>query len=336
MKNKITLVVCAIVLLLTTAHNVFAAGKDVKLLKIGHNQSTQHSCHAALEEFKRVLETESSGSITVELYPNAILGDDASMLEQVALGTLHSCLLLAGPYYVSDIDGRGNIEELPYLFEDINAARAGYDGAFGEYVKSELIEPLLNIKVVDFWESGFRNFTNNVRPIYKPEDMAGIKFRIPDSEIRRWAFEGYHAIGVPMSWSEVYTGLQQGTIQGQENPIAVAYANNLAEVQKYLSISNYVYCTSMLIMNPDFYNGLSEEEIKALNIAAEAGCRVQRELNDKNEEMMIQELQKGGMEINYVDFNAFKAASKHAWDKFVEKYGSELIELAAGQPYVKK
>ena len=325
--------VCTFTIVMMCCHWAEAAPKIT--LKVGHNQSASHSCHIALEEFKRVLEAETNGNIMVELYPNGILGDDASMLEQVALGSLHSCLLLAGPYYVSDIDGRGNIEELPYLFDDVEAARAGYDGEFGEYVRTELIEPLLHVKVLDFWESGFRNFTNNIRPIYTPQDMAGIKFRVPDSEIRKWTFEAYNATGVPMSWSEVYTGLQQGTIDGQENPIAVVYANNLSEVQKYLSISNYVYCTSMLIMNPSFYKKFNESEIAALNKAAEAGCKVQRSLNDQEEERMIKELEQAGMKVNVVDYEAFRNASKQAWDKFVEKYGPELIERATGKPYSK-
>jgi len=295
---------------------------------IGHNQNESHPLHLALLEFEKEVEEKSNGTLQIDLYPNGTLGDNAQMIDQVSLGSSKAAFILGGPIFAADIDGRGNIEELPFLFSDINEARAAYDGAFGDYCISEIIEPCLNIKVLGFWENGFRQFTNDIRPINVPADMADIKFRVPSSIVREWTFDALNASAIPMAWTEVFTALQQRTIDGQENPMSVICSSSLWEVQDYLSIGNYMYNTGMLIINPAFWDTLTAEQQEIISNASVVGRDYMRALCDENNEAYLKECEENGMKINYCDTEAFVEAVQPVWDKFRAEYGSEIIDIA--------
>lgn len=295
-------------------------------LKIAHVNSTSHPAHIALEKFKETVETATNGKVVVDIYDSAVLGGELEEIQQVIDGTLTSAMVYGMSNWQTMVPETA-IEELPFMYPDAESARAAFDGEYGDYVKENWIEPT-GVKVLCFWESGFRHFTNNVRPIVEPADMAGIKFRSAQSEIRVKMFEALGATATIISFSELYTALQQGTVEGQENPLSIITANNFFEVQKYLSLSGHFYSTALFIVNPDFWASLPEEYQTIIQSAAEEGRDYDRQLSTEATDTMIQTCKDNGMEVNEIDAEAFKTQMSSVWDLYTDKYGVEAVNLA--------
>ena len=298
------------------------------MFKISHNQQPTHPVHIALEQFKTNVEKRTNGSIVVDLYPSGSLADDVSSMDMVSLGTIQGSMMMCAPgnLVVGTKNGLGYIEELPFLFPDAETARAAYDGKLGEAFTDMAKDH--GLKVLCYWENGFRNMTNNVRAINAPADMKGIKFRIANSEIRQQTFDTLGANAIPMAFTELFTGLQQGTVQGQENPLSIIETSKFYEVQKYLSMSRHIYNTSTFFINPAFYDSLTDEEKAIVDEEAKIGRDYMRKMNDEFEAGAIERLKEHGMQINEVDSKAFVEAVKPVWDSFKEKYGEDLINIA--------
>lgn len=298
---------------------------DRKVIRIAHANGTTWPGHVALEEMKEVLDSNPDCGVTIEILPNGVLGGENEVLQQVMLGTADGSLL-TGMGFWQGIEERTAVDELPFFFQTKEEARNAYDGKFGDRLK-EILDAT-GVKTINFWESGFRHFTNNIRPITVPEDMKGIKFRSYQGEYRMAMFDALGATAVPMALTEVFTALQQGTVDGQENPLAMIDANKFYEVQKYLSMSGHIYNTSTLIVNPTLWESLSAEDQQAFQEAAVVGSQECRRLMDEQEEEMLARFEEAGVEINEVDKDAFREALKPIYDKYIEACGDELIVLA--------
>ena len=305
-----------------------AANPSAKVFKISNNQQPTHPVNVALEQFKKNVEERTGGSVVIDLYPSGSLADDVTALDQVALGTIQGAVIMNSPniLVVGTDNGLGYIEELPFLFSDAQTARKAYDGGLGQAFKDMTAE--YGITTINFWENGFRNMTNNERPIVTPADMKGIKFRIANSDIRQQTFETLGASAIPMAFSELFTGLQQGTVQGQENPLAIIQTSRFYEVQKYLSLSHHIYNTATFIVHPASFEALSEEEQKIFREEADAARDMMRQLNDEFEASAVDFLKEQGMEVNEIDTQSFIDAVQPVWKSFEEKYGRELIDIA--------
>ena len=292
----------------------------------------------AAHDFEKEVEEKSGGTIDVQIYPNGQLADDVNGMEQCILGTLECVLVLTGPSPLfqngDEKTGIGYVEEMPFLFEDLDSARAAWDGEFGQYFTDMTAE--YGGKVLCYWENGFRNFTNSVRPIYTPEDMKDIKFRIAISEVREAIFQALGVTAVAMPFSELFTALQQKTVQGQENPLSNIASNSFYEVQSYLSMCNYIYNTATFMVNPAWFDSLTAEEQEIVQTAAENGRDYCRQLLDEANEGYMQACIDGGMEVNEVDHEAFLAAVQPVYDKYIEKYGDAYAAyVEAAQKYGK-
>lgn len=303
-----------------------AETKTAKTIKIAHNQADTHPVQLALLQFKEEVEAGTDGSITVEIYPSGQLADDTTAIDQVKLGSIQGAVVMGSVGTFTDAGtAYGCIEELPFLFSDYEEARAAWDGALGEEMTQRA--ETQGLKVINYWENGFRNMTNNIRPIYVPEDMKGIKFRVATSEIRTKTFETLNASAIPIAFTELFTALQQNTVDGQENPLSIIQTSQFYEVQKYLSLSRHIYNTAAFIINPAFWEGLTEDEQNVIMEAAERAKEYDRELDDENEETAIDLLEEKGMEINEIDVAAFQEAVQPVWDYYVDTYGDDAQKL---------
>lgn len=262
----------------TAAPGENTAPAQTYTMKIAHVNSPTHPAAVALQKFKETVESETNGGVTVDLYDSGVLGGELEEIQQVIDGSLTSAMVMGMSNWQNMVPETA-IEELPFMYPDVTAARAAFDGAYGDYVKQNWIEPT-GVKVLCFWESGFRHFTNNVRPITTPDDMKGIKFRSAQSEIRVKMFEALGASATIISFNELYTALQQGTVDGQENPLSIITANDFYEVQKYLSLSGHFYSTALFIVNPDFWNSLPAEYQDIIMKAAQDCRDYDRQLSD--------------------------------------------------------
>ena len=295
-------------------------------LKIAHVNSQTHPAHLALVKFKEMVEEQTKGAVVVDIYDSSVLGGELEEIQQVIDGSLSAAMVMGMSNWQSMVPETA-IEELPFMYPDVEAARAAFDGAYGDFVKENWIEPT-GVKVLSFWESGFRHFTNNVRAIYVPEDMKDIKFRSAQSEIRVKMFETLGASATIINFNELYTALQQGTVDGQENPLSIITANGFYDVQKYLSLSGHFYSTALFIVNPDFWAGLPAEYQEIIQAAADECRDYDRELSSTSEADMIQTCKDNGMEVNEIDAEAFKEKMNDVWALYTNEFGMEAVNLA--------
>lgn len=303
---------------------------ETKIMRVSNNQPTIHPLNVALESFKKEVEAKTNGAITVSVFPNSSLGDDTTNIDQVQLGAIESAFTMGSlsTLVIGTKDPRAVFEELPFLFADSQAARKAWDGALGEQFTELATEK--GLKVLCYWENGFRNFTNNIRPIITPKDMKGIKFRIANSEMRKIIFKALNATAIPMAFAELFTALQQGTIDGQENPLSIIETSKFYDVQKYLSLSRYIYNTATFYVNPAWFKSLTAEQQTIIQKASENARDYMRQLNDEFEATSLKDLADKGMKINEIDHKAFVSAVQPVYDYYISNYpgGQELINLA--------
>ena len=298
---------------------------DPITIKISHVFAQEHPIQKGLERFAELLSEETNGLVTVDLYPAGVLGGEVACVEQCVAGQI-DCNLVSGIVPLSGYNPIANVEELPFFFANEEEAHAAYDGEYGELLAKELIEPI-GLVFVNYWENGFRHFTNNIRPINVPEDMAGIKFRISVSEIRLKMFEMLNASAISMQFNELFTALQQGTVDGQENPLSNIEASKFYEVQKYLSLCGYIYNASIMTFNPDIWNSYPEEVQQAIIKCSNEARDYERQLNKEFCDGSVERLKEYGMEVNEVDVDAFKEAVAPVWDSFIEEQGDLALQL---------
>ncbi len=325
MKKRIIALVLTLVMIFALAAAAQAAPKTYHL-KIAHVNSQTHPAHLALVKFKEMVEEQTDGAVVVDIYDSSVLGGELEEIQQVIDGSLSAAMIMGMSNWQNMVPETA-IEELPFMYPDVEHARAAFDGAYGDYVKENWIEPT-GLKVLCFWESGFRHFTNNIRPIYTPDDMKDIKFRSAQSEIRVKMFEALGASATIINFSELYTALQQHTVDGQENPLSIITANGFYDVQKYLSLSGHFYSTALFIVNPDFWDSLPAEYQEIIQAASEECRDYDRQLSSESESEMIQTCKDHGMEVNEIDADAFKAAMNEVWALYTDRFGTDAVNLA--------
>ncbi len=310
-----------------TGSNNADDGKVITI-RVSHVLQENHPTHTTIADvFKPEVEKNSNGKIKVEIYPNAQLGSDRQAIEAVSLGSLE--MTVPGGPVVSGFYEPYMIFDLPFLFNSREAGYAAWDGELGNKISEGLKEQ--NIINLGYGENGFRHITNNKGPIYTPADLEGIKIRTMENPLHIAAFKGMGANPTPIAFGELFTALQQKTVDAQETPAAIIYSSKFNEVQKYLTLDGHLFTNCPYLINKDFYEGLSPELQKVVADAIKKTIEVQRETLAKEEANYIEELKKLGMEVNEItpeQKQLFVEASKPAYDLFEEKYGSDLIKLA--------
>ena len=302
-------------------------------IKFAHNgvSDMTHPQNVAMLAFKEMVEKNSNGQITVETYPAAQLGDARTIVEGVQMGTIEMADIENGP--MGRFVPEAMLWDLPYLFRDLDQAHAVLDGPIGDKVRSLFIDK--GIRVLAFNDGGFRYFTNNARPINSMEDMKGLKIRVMESEVMISSINGFGATAIPMAFGELYTALQQGTVDGQENPLDLIQAQGFYEVQDYLSLSEHFYYPRQYIISEKLYQSLTPELQKIIEDASIEACRINREELAKYTKTLIDKLKSEGMEVNEVDKSGFiKAAQEEIYPKFYETIGGG--DAAAGKALIEE
>jgi len=274
--KRFVFIALVILLILVVALPVFAAKKMIIGI-VTIPGSAQYIC---AEKFKELVESRSGGRFQFEIKHSASLGSESSIIQQVQMGTVDIAIITTGP--VGNISKKANAIALPFIFKSNEEADRILDGPIGQ----EILDSLANagIKGLAFSENGFRNLTNNVRPVHTVKDVKGLKIRTMEApmHIKLWRLLG--ANPTPMPWP-IYTELQQGTIDGQENPLWVIDKYKLYEVQKYMTMTRHVYSSHVDMMNLRKFNKLSKSDqalfLKSMHDAAVYQRRVNRENNAK-------------------------------------------------------
>ncbi|WP_438455608.1 TRAP transporter substrate-binding protein [Vreelandella venusta] len=293
-------------------------------LRLAHVVNTEDTYHIAAERFQQLISERTDGAVSVEIYPNASLGDERTLLEGMQIGTVDMGIITNGP--VANFVDEFSVFELPFLFPSSEAAYTVLDGEIGQEILGKLQD--VNLKGLAYAERGFRNITNSQHAINAPEDLQGLRLRVIENEVYVDTFRGLGANAVPMAWTEALTALQQGTIDGQENPVNAIHAFNLAETQDYLTMTRHIYAPATFIMSLPAWNGLQAElQPIVLDVAKQASAYA-REQNAIMEAKQLAELREAGMEINETpDIEAFQTAVAPVYEKYGEQFGDYLPRI---------
>ncbi|WP_319239182.1 DctP family TRAP transporter solute-binding subunit [uncultured Propionivibrio sp.] len=321
MKKVLSMVIAATFSVGLAAPAAMAADK---VMKCGIVTNKDRSLSKGLVEFGKILEKETGGTIKVQVFTDGVLGGDRQTLEGLQMGTIHCTSVSTGPIaaFVPQFD----VFDLPFLFKDKATAFKVADGPIGKELLDKL--PAVGMIGFNYWENGFRHLTNNKREVKTLEDIKGLKIRTLESKIHVDTWKQLGANPTPMSFSQLYTALEQGVVDGQENPFGNVVSNKFNEVQKYLTTTGHVYNASPFLVSKKFYDGLTDKEKEAVKKAAKEAQAFQRLENDKEDTVSAGTLQARGMKItalNPGEQQRVVAALKPVYDKYSETLGKDLV-----------
>src|SRR5699024_6580180 len=248
------------------------SSEETFTFSLGHVANSDHPWNLGAMEFAEMVNEKSDGRITVEIHDGGTLGGELEMIEQLQLGDLDMAIIAGGSH--SKIVPEMTVEELPFIFRDNEEAYEKMDGELGQTLLALLEEQ--GIVGLSYWEDGFFQVTNNDKPIESPDDMTGLKIRVPENEIRLDIFKALNANPIPMSFTELFTALQQGVVDGQTNPLSVIEASKFDEVQDYVSIINVNWGSGLLEISSEAWNKLPEDLQEIMQESADEIKDIQR------------------------------------------------------------
>lgn len=297
--------------------------KDKIVLKLGHGTSTTSLYHAGAEKFKEVLEKNSNGQFEVQLFSDGKLGHDRDLVEGMKLGTIQMGMIGVEP--LTNVAPKLKAINLPFIFTERATAYKILDGEIGQEMVADLPQKQGN-RVLGYFENGFRNITNSKHEVLTPKDLAGLKIRTPQSPVSLAIFKALGANPTPMSFGELYTALEQGTVDGQENPLALIYTAKLYEVQKYVSLTGHIYSPMVLVISEKTWSKLTPEQQKMIQEAADEAKKYERDLSAQQENDLIKKLEEKGVKISRPDVAPFVEATKDVHLEFDNEYGADFYE----------
>lgn len=288
-------------------------------LKLGHIQSEQDLWHVGSLKFKEEVEKLSNGKIKIEIFPNSTLGGDRDLAEGMKMGTVDFALI-AG--VLGNFDKSISILELPYLFRTHDEYTKVVDGAIGQEISQNVLKSS-GIRILNWWDRGPRHTTAN-KPINTPEDLIGLKIRVPEIPAMVDTWKAMGATPTPMAWSEVYTGLQQHTIDAQENPIPFIYGGRIQEVQTHISLTAHKYEYVTLAMSDKKFQGLSKEQQDIIIKAAKTATDYENNLVVTETEKLLNEMvEKNGLIVVKPNIEPFAELAVKAHMPYAQSIGME-------------
>lgn len=295
-------------------------------VKIAYALARDSHYGAAADGWDSYVTDTSGGKFQFTHFPSSAQGGEREVIEGLQLGTGVEAVVVSSGALSNFVPEIG-VTDIPFLFRDLDHARNVLDGPIGDTILKAFRER--DLIALAWGEQGFRHITNNRQPIEKPEDLAGLKIRTMENPVHIAAFETAGAAPTPMSWPEVIPALQQGAIDGQENPLSVIVSAKLWEVQKYLTVSGHVYSPAMLIVSPTFWNSLSEEDQKIFADGAIKGKEAMRAFVDSSEKNGVETAKAAGMQVNVLSEDqkaAFQEAIQGAYEGYYQTFGKDLVD----------
>ena len=289
--------------------------------RIGHVGEAGSLMEQDSNDFAKLVGERSGGAIKIQVFGSSQLGKQEEMNQQVQLGALEMDVPSSD---MVSVVGEFSIFDMPSIFKDRAQVKKAVEGPLGQDLTA--LAAKKNMVILGYWENGFRVMTDNKGPIKTPADLKGLKIRVPPSDVRVQMFKLWGANPGPLSFSEVFSALQTGVFDGQENPYAQITSAKFYEVQKYLSVTNHVYTPTYLAASPKWVNSLDDATKKLLTDTAKEVGDNSRARGAKMDEDGRKLVESKGMKVNTdVDTKAFKDAATPLFDSFKKKYG------AAGQ-----
>ncbi|MGN6702635.1 MAG: TRAP transporter substrate-binding protein [Burkholderiaceae bacterium] len=277
----------------------------------------------AIDTFAKEVEKRTNGRYHIQTFYSASLGAEREATEAVQLGTQELTFTSTGPIpnFVPEV----KILDVPFLFRDYGHARRVLDGPIGQDLLKKFDSK--GFKALAWGENGFRHMTNNTHPVRVPEDLKGLKMRTMENPVHVQAYKGFGIIPTPMAFSEVFTALQQGTVDGQENPLSVITSAKFDQVQKYLTLTGHVYSPCVFLMNKEAFDKLAPADQQAFLEAAKEGVKANRARVDADEKVAVADLRAKGMQVvENVDKAKFQAALAPVYASFEKQFGKDNLD----------
>lgn len=302
-------------------------------MKIGHSMPLETSRHKACELFKQYVEKESKGAIEVQIYPSGQLGKEAEMLESLKMGELEG--YLGGVF--DAITPMLNLYLMPFIYPDQGALMAVVNSDIGK--KIDKSAEANGIKILANGDAGSRNYTNNVRPIKTPADMAGLKMRTPPVDAIIMSMEAVGGNPVAIAYAETYMALKTGVADGQENPFMNIATMKFQEVQKYMTVVNYMFNPEPFCVNLEWFNGLKPEFQKIISDGAWVYTKEQNAIRANTSDTYLNIIKDAGVEVYYPtkeEYAQFAAKCAPVYDKYIERGDFTKADLDEVKAIVKK
>ena len=291
----------------------FTAQAQTVKLTLGHGAAPGNPRHEASVKFAEVLKAKTAGRIEVQVAPSAQLGDDAAMLTALRTGALDMSANSQGA--VANAVPEYAAFGMPFLFASLPQAWKLLDGPLGKELAERSAEK--GLIVLGYWDNGVRHMSNSKKPLLKPEDLKGLKMRTPPDAVTVDIMQALGAEAQQIKFAELYVALQQGVVDGQENPLMNIYASKLYEVQKYISLTGHKYEMTPFLMGKRTWDKLSDADRKAVIEAAAEATAMQRKLSQESDEKLVAELKAKGVHVDTVDKAAFERGTASVDDKWM-------------------
>lgn len=292
-----------------------AAVSATTVVKVGHGANQNYHMHRAMLHFKDSVEKQSDGRFEVQIFPSSQLGPDREMIEGVQSGVLQ--MAVSPSSFYSNWDKSFDAIELPFIYPNKQAALDTVYGPAGQKMLERL--SAINLVGLGWLENGVRHVTNNKREIRTPDDLQGVKLRTMKVPAHMDTFNTLGASAVPMNFGEVYSALQQGVIDGQENPVAIIHSQRFFEVQKYMSLTGHVFTFYIPVVSADFWRTLSTEDQRIFGSAMLKAQEYQQSLVNAEESNQLAEIEKSGVKVTQLttkEINKFKALAEGVRAKY--------------------
>ena len=298
-------------------------------LTLGHNAAVGNPKHEASVKFADIVKEKSGGKILVQVAPAAQLGDDVPILTSLRSGTVDFAANSQGS--ISSVVPEYSAFGMPFLFPTLQAAWTVLDGPVGQELAKRSAEK--GLVVLGYWDNGIRHVSNKVRPINVPADLKGLKIRTPPDAVTIDIMQALGAEAQQIKFSELYVALQQGVVDGQENPLMNIYSSKLYEVQKYISFTAHKYEMTPFVMSKRSYDKMSEADRKIIREAAAEATLYNRKLSLESDQKLEGELKAKGIEFNRPNLAPFQAATKPVTEKWMKgpegSFVKQVVDAAA-------
>lgn len=298
-----------------------ASAKAVTL-RLAHYAADSHPLQKAALEFKRKVESETNGNIKIEIYPNNTLGSTVEILENIKSGIVDMTFNTTGQLLLWTKEAAA--VQLPFIYEDNTHVYRVLDGEGGALLAE--LAAKKELMILSYWDWGFRQISNSKRPVNSPEDMKGIKVRVPPEIPMEEAMKAIGAIPEKISYSELYMALAQKIIDGQENPILAIFHAKFFEHQKYIAMLNYMYNPSIHIISPTTWKKLNEKEKKIVQEASEFGRDYMRKLMQEENDSAIKKMESYGCQFTYPDVIPFQEKMGIAVENIAQFAGKDFSQ----------
>lgn len=292
-------------------------------IKLGHIAEPENPYGQGADYFAKLVKERSNGDIIIQVFPSSQLGNQRDLVEGLTLGTVD--MTLTGTAVLGNFVPEVSVFDLPFLFRDVQHAYKALDTIGMKLCKKGEAYGMITLAI---WENGIRHMTNNARPIVVPADMKGLKFRVMEQPVYIEMMKSLGASPTPMAMSELYTALQKGVIDGQENPLAHIATKRFYEVQKYLSLTAHTYAPELVMISAMAWNKFSPEQKEILRKSAEDTRDWQRNLCRELEGKFLKIIvDSGKCTVNdNVDKKAFADATRGVWSLYTKRFGKDVID----------